>query len=565
MNLLKILFYLFLSLQSILAQDKLENLASTIATPFYNAYDTNVIEILEQYMNNNKYVEAIKVYDNLINKPSIILYKKDGNFIFELGKDFPKSLQLPNRLDSVRIFKNEKRIGVITIFYKQELGEDSLSIEENNYLNKKKIIRMCIDPNWLPFQKIENGKHIGIVAEFMKIFSQNLNIPIKLIKTKSWQESLDFAKNRKCDIISIASKTPQRKKYMDFTSSYIDSSIVLSTRIGVPFLENIEQVINKKIGVVKGYSFYEELKNRYPSINLIEINSIQDGLDKVESGDIFGYLDNSIVLNYHIQRNHIGTLAISGKFEDHYNLSVATRNDEPLLLSIFQKAINSITQNEKDQIYKKWISVKIEKIKVVNYFLVYSIVIVTILLLLFGFWNRKITRINKKLELAQKEIVKLAHIDKLTGLYNRARLDELFEQEIQRCKRFNHQMIISILDIDHFKKVNDTYGHQVGDKILIEIAKLLQENTRKTDYVGRWGGEEFVIIYPEINKSQGLILIENLRIKIASHNFTEVGYKTASFGVTEFFEDDTMGSIIKRADKALYEAKKSGRNKVIYN
>ena len=377
---------------------------------------------------------------------------------------------------------------------------------------------------------------------------------------------MDFAKTRKCDIFSLASETQKRQKYMNFTTPYIDVPIVLATKIGMPFVDTIEQVKHKKLGVVKGYALQIDFKEKYPNIILVEVDSIHDGLDKVNNGEIFGYLDNSLVLNYHIQRHHIGRLSISGKFEDHYRFSVATRVDEPLLLSIFEKAVSSITNSEKELLYKKWISVKIERIKVIDYSLVYQIIaIACVLLIFFALWNRKITKINKELRQAKDEIKLLAYTDKLTGLYNRTKLDELFELEIEKCKRFNHSLIIAILDIDYFKKVNDIYGHQVGDTVLAEISMLLQQNVRTTDHIGRWGGEEFVIICTETDKANSLYFIEKLRAKIASYDFTTVGTKTASFGVAQFQKNDTIKTIIKRADDALYTAKEIGRNRVVFN
>lgn len=565
-KMIKIIFVFFLLFQFTFAHDeKIKALASTIATPFYNVYNNNVIELLDQYVQKNPEIQAIKIFDTLIEKNSIVYYKIGDMYISEIDKDFPSNLELPTRASSVKIVKNQKTIGVLTLYYSTKVGDETLTKEESEYLNNKKTIRMCVDPNWLPFEKIENGKHIGLTSEIIKLFAQNLKIPIVLVPTTNWQESLDFAQNRKCDILSLVSRTPERERYMDFTTPYIDAPIVLATRNGIPFIDNLQQIIDKQIGVVKGYSLHELLRTRYPNINLVEVDSIADGLEKVENGKLFGYLDNSIVLNYEIQKNHIGTLSISGKFENHFLLGLATRNDEPILLQIFQKAVKSVSQNDKEQIYKRWVSNKIEKIKVTDYSLVYQVTIFSILvLLIFVYWNRKIAKANKELEIAKKEIEKLAITDKLTGLYNRAKLDELLEIEIERCRRFNHDMAFCILDIDCFKSINDNFGHQVGDKVLIEIADLLIQSTRKIDFVGRWGGEEFIIICPETGKNGAFIFLENLREKIETYKFPNVGKITASFGLTLLEKDDDSIKIVKRADEALYEAKKNGRNKVVF-
>ena len=116
---------------------------------------------------------------------------------------------------------------------------------------------------------------------------------------------------------------------------------------------------------------------------------------------------------------------------------------------------------------------------------------------------------------------------------------------------------------DFLKRINDTYGHLIGDAILKEFAAILKENVRNTDYVGRWGGEEFMIISPQTDQSGALSLAEHLKSKIAEFHFTTIGKKTASFGIATCTEEDDIQSLIDNADKALYRAKENGRNQVV--
>lgn len=163
----------------------------------------------------------------------------------------------------------------------------------------------------------------------------------------------------------------------------------------------------------------------------------------------------------------------------------------------------------------------------------------------------------------KKIIEELSITDQLTKLYNRLKIDESIENEIQRVKRYAHPLSVIILDIDYFKQVNDTYGHDIGDRTLKSIANIIQNCIRKIDIAGRWGGEEFIIIAPETNTENAQNLAEKIRSKIESYNFDTIGSKTASFGVASFLDnEDTSESLIKRADEALYDAKKYGRNKV---
>lgn len=166
-------------------------------------------------------------------------------------------------------------------------------------------------------------------------------------------------------------------------------------------------------------------------------------------------------------------------------------------------------------------------------------------------------------ELLQKKLENLAIKDRLTNLYNRHKLDEIVQNELERSNRFNHNFSFSILDIDNFKDINDTYGHQIGDEVLIKIAKILKESIRKVDYVGRWGGEEFLILCPETDINGSKKLLEKIRKNIEESKIIEDLKVTASFGLTELKKDDTLKEILKRADDALYEAKKEGKNRVV--
>jgi diguanylate cyclase (GGDEF)-like protein len=119
-----------------------------------------------------------------------------------------------------------------------------------------------------------------------------------------------------------------------------------------------------------------------------------------------------------------------------------------------------------------------------------------------------------------------------------------------------------MIDIDHFKNVNDTYGHLVGDNVLINLARLVSENIRESDIFARWGGEEFILLLPNVDVSLAEKIVTELRLKIQLKEFEKVGYLTCSFGLTEYVRGDDINSITKRADDALYEAKESGRNRV---
>ncbi len=178
--------------------------------------------------------------------------------------------------------------------------------------------------------------------------------------------------------------------------------------------------------------------------------------------------------------------------------------------------------------------------------------------------EQKVLERTRQLEEKNRELERAAISDQLTGLVNRRKLDEILATEIKRSKRYGNAFGVIMLDIDHFKEVNDTHGHQTGDQVLQLFAEQLKQGVREVDVPGRWGGEEFLVVCPETQKEGLISLAEQLRSGVKSREVSGVGPKTASFGVTLFKESDTVETLIGRADKALYQAKANGRNRVEY-
>jgi diguanylate cyclase (GGDEF)-like protein len=163
-------------------------------------------------------------------------------------------------------------------------------------------------------------------------------------------------------------------------------------------------------------------------------------------------------------------------------------------------------------------------------------------------------------ELAQKLRFK-ATTDPLTGLYNRSKFNESLASEMARSHRYNSPLALIMFDVDHFKQVNDVYGHQTGDDVLVQLSELVSGNVRKTDLLARWGGEEFVILAPGLDGPTAYRAAEKLKAIIGQSGFDPAEAITCSFGVTQYFEGDTPGTLLERADSALYRAKVNGRNR----
>jgi len=172
--------------------------------------------------------------------------------------------------------------------------------------------------------------------------------------------------------------------------------------------------------------------------------------------------------------------------------------------------------------------------------------------------------IVKKAESVISEKVKLSETDPLTNVMNRRKFEDLLESLLVRAERTSLPLTIMVLDIDDFKRINDAYGHQTGDLVLVKFAHLIAGSIRKNDYLVRYGGEEFVIISVDSSLDGVAHLAEKVRQDIEKHQFSKAGNVTVSIGIAELTSDDDSRSLFKRADKMLYKAKKNGKNQVCY-
>jgi diguanylate cyclase (GGDEF)-like protein len=156
----------------------------------------------------------------------------------------------------------------------------------------------------------------------------------------------------------------------------------------------------------------------------------------------------------------------------------------------------------------------------------------------------------------------LAQTDQLTGAVNRRALELVLEKEISKAKRHDYPLSIIYFDVDHFKRVNDRYGHPAGDRVLIRLVGLMQSRLRESDMLARWGGEEFLVLLSYTDLADAVRIAEELRLLVEHASFAEPEHVTCSFGVASLHKDDTQERLVKRGDEALYRAKAAGRNRV---
>jgi len=475
----------------------------------------------------------------------------------------------------VKIYDVYKLLGMVKqeinynkIIYNQVSNEVELTQDEKEYLKQKGKIKVCIDPSWMPFEEFDkNGKHTGMTSDYYKLFEQFLSTPFEVISSKTWTESLMLAQKKECDILSLAMETPERKKYLNFTTPYISVPLVVATKLNHSFATQIDDLKGEKMGIQKGDPFAELLKNKYSFLNLIEFENLDEGLKRVKAGKIDGYIDGLNAIAYALQQEYGEELKVAGKFDETLELGIGVRNDDAMLLSILQKTVNNLKEEQKKEILNKWVSINIQS--EIDYGLVWEVAaisfVIIFIILIFFF---KLKALKDKLQEQQKELERISITDGLTNIFNRRHFDETFPKIINSAKRNSELVCFLLLDIDHFKLYNDNYGHQGGDKVLIELASCLKESLKRADdLVFRLGGEEFGIVFKSETKEKAYEFANRVRQNIEelqiTHEFNSASkYVTASIGlVCEYGSKiEDMDTIYKQADDLLYKAKEGGRN-----
>ena len=430
-----------------------------------------------------------------------------------------------------------------------------LNEEEKNYIINNPTITIAMISKFGNFSYIKDNQAVGFEHDILKIISSKTGLKFKK-KINQWPLIYNQFKFHQFEMISSISYTKYRSQFTLYTTPYYTVPVRIFLRDDYQNYAGLKSLKGKKIGIIKNIFFLAKLK-KLPDINLVYFDSHKEMVKSLYLGNIDALIHNVPTITEIIKKNgytniiEVDELRLPDSNKEDLRFGIQSTN--PHLHSIIQKSLSSISEKSYNKLRDKWSLTNYRQ--PVNYtliFLIISIGIVFISLILYLIIKNK-----------NKELVKLSTTDELTNIYNRRKIEEVLQEEIYRSQKFNSNFALILLDIDYFKDVNDTYGHQIGDIVLTQFANILKDSLRKTDFIGRYGGEEFMLICPGINENEIFKVIESLRLKIANANFKKVGKKTASFGITSYRKDDKVETIIKRVDDALYQAKNTGRNKSV--
>lgn len=505
--------------------------------------EDEIINIILSKYSKRKSKEALEYESNIIktslmpkNIPIGNIEKKRFERTISLYRELGLGISLNPNIDNF-IYKSGKEI--------------ELSLLQKEWIRKHSKIYFTGNPNWLPYESFIDGEYSGVVNEHLQLIEEYTGLKFIKIPTSTWSESIDFSKKTYVDVLSDTTSS-LLKDNLIFTKSYLSSPIIMVMNKSESYKDSIYNIRSKKIAIIKDYGYINEIRGFYPNLNYHIVDNIQDGLLSVENGESDVLLCALPQASYWMNKYSLQNVRIVGKTSFVASLAFGVRSDYKVLVQILNKAISKIPQVKQQEILTSWTKVKYNQ--KIDYTMLWSILaITTSIIAILVLRHRSLRKHNK-------ELTYLSETDHLTKIYNRSKLNKLLEDQMKLFKRYKNTFGIIIVDIDFFKDVNDRYGHNIGDIVLVEFTQVLKENIRDVDCIGRWGGEEFLIICPKIDEIGIEKVTKKLHKVIVDYNFSNVGAKTASFGATVCTKEMPIKQLIKNADIALYQVKEGGRN-----
>jgi diguanylate cyclase (GGDEF)-like protein len=432
-----------------------------------------------------------------------------------------------------------------------------LTPQEQEYVRALGPVPLCVDPDWPPFERInEQGGYEGIAADLLRLVSERSGVRFTLVPTADWEASMTASQSGRCKMLGFLNQTSDRENWLLFTAPLFSDANVFITREEHFFIADPADLAGETIVFPVGTAMEERVRRDYPNLSILTCASEMEAMHMVSERKADMTLRSLIVAAYTIKKEGLFNLKIAGKLPDYANLlRCGVARDLPQLRDILDKAIRTITPRERELIVNRHVSINVQA--AMDYGLLFRIVAVFAVAVAIGLaWNMRLKKLYAELELRSQT-------DTLTQLSNRTRIDALLRQEVERAARYGRPFAIILFDIDHFKAVNDHYGHLVGDVVLISLARAARGAVRASDTVGRWGGEEFLVLCPETGAEAAGLVANRLREAVKAQAYDPAGVQTISAGVAVFAAADSVDSLLTRADAALYRAKGEGRDRVV--
>ncbi|WDE10140.1 transporter substrate-binding domain-containing protein [Thalassomonas haliotis] len=454
-------------------------------------------------------------------------------------------------------------------YFEQLKYQVKLNNTEQQWLSQNPVVKVGMVKKWPPMEFVDKqGEFSGINRDVLNLIGERAGIQFDYVAFDNWQLLYQALLDKKVDMVASAKSSEQRKAQLLFSQSYWQMPWVILHPRHIGKQSSIRYFIGKELAIVKGYQLIGRLKKDYPHITLRLVDTVEEGLMAVQQGLADGFIETIAATSELLKRESMVTLMISVVEEhDLEHSHLAIRKDWPELESIVNKGIASISEDKTQDIYERWFGIEIDTgfdKNVVMRVAAQAGFIIFIIILVIMLWNRRLQVEISRSKALKVQMNHMATHDELTGLANRVLLKEQINSSIAFHQRQQLEMAVLFIDLDGFKSVNDNYGHDVGDELLVQLAQRLLLCVRKSDTVARFGGDEFVLVLTGLHHKSEAAFIADKVIHQAQMPFT-LSAATVNIGCSigiAVYPDDGVSEpeLIKIADTLMYKVKGKGKN-----
>ena len=402
---------------------------------------------------------------------------------------------------------------------------------------------------------VHNGFPLTAIAyDLWTQIAERHNMATNLDHGSSSAAILDAVAKREADI-ALSIDTADLPGLL-WSKPYGEFTYVIVTRNTPDYIADLASMKDKRVALRRSSYVYQALEEEMPCIQKVPVDNSDESLDLLAKGEVDAVIELLPIISHVSEHKEYDNIRISGTTPFRQPLRFAIRDDYPELLSIVNKSIATMNPLERSNVFNAYFASPAESI--IDYTLVAEILAVLLLAIALLLYRQYLLKRHNT------ELLQIASTDKLTQVANRLQLDRSLHELVTRYRRYHRNFSLILLDIDDFKGINDRYGHLSGDRALQLLTSLLKRHLRDTDILGRWGGEEFLILCQETDLHGALRLAEALLTIIDHEKIDVIGKLSCSFGVTCIQDGDTPDSLLQRVDEALYRAKRSGKDQVAF-
>lgn len=459
-------------------------------------------------------------------------------------------------------------------FFEKQAQRIRLSLQQKQWLADHPTIKVGMTTNWSPMEFINKyGDFSGINPDIFTLISERIGTQFTFVPYDNWQSLMNAAKNKEIDLLASISNTPEREAYLNFSEPYWNMPWGLLHPVSGGNKAKLSDFNKQKVAILSGLHIIDVIKKSHPLIELVEVDALDDGYKLLQKGGVAALVTSLAPASELLKRESLITMGLS--VLDNLTVDaehIGVRNDWPELLVLVNQALLTINELEKQEVIDKWFNVNIKTgfeknvvIKVAIQIGVFIIIVIAVII----FWNRRLYHEIKRRKALEIKMKHMATHDELTGLANRTLLTERINTAINFHKRRKLTLAVLFIDLDGFKHVNDNYGHDVGDELLVKLTERLQGCVRESDTVARFGGDEFVLFITGLSDKREAAFIAEKALKVIRRpvelSATTVAV-SCSIGIASFPEDgDSDTELLKVADTLMYRVKAHGKNHYLFN